>query len=337
MRFQNDIDAITRLLPMHMIISKSGYITASGPTMRKLIGDARQLGDIASLQRPHTDLPGNDGMMAALLLAARSGERIFLRMKHPRSTVLRGHASPLGREGEVLLNLGFGIGLVDAVRRFGLTDADFSPDDLAMELLFLHEANRAVLAELSGFNVRLDEARRDAEVQAFTDPLTGLSNRRACDLAMNMAMARLGSACGGNDFALAHVDLDHFKQVNDRFGHAAGDAVLCHVAGLMCAATRAQDTVSRTGGDEFVLILPGVLRRSALDALFSRLIAQIEQPIVTAHGVARISASIGVAFSSDFSNKTPAEFHRAADAALYVAKAAGRGCWRQYEAPATVE
>lgn len=271
--------------------------------------------------------------MAALSMAARNGERIFLRMKKPRSTVLRGHASPLGGDRAILLNLGFGIGLVDAVRRFGLTDADFSPDDLAMELLFLHEANRAVLAELSGFNTRLDEARRTAEVQAFTDPLTGLANRRACDLAMDMAMARLGGAGDSNDFALAHIDLDHFKQVNDGYGHAAGDAVLCHVAGLMRAATRAQDTVSRTGGDEFILILPGVLRRSALEALFSRLIAQIELPIITSYGVARISASIGVAFSSDFSGRPAAELHHAADAALYAAKAAGRGCWRQYEGP----
>ena len=91
----------------------------------------------------------------ALAGAARSGERVFLRIRQPFPLVLRGHAVSLA-EGRLLVNLGFGIGLVEAVRAFNLTDADFAPDDLAMELLFLHEANRAVLAELSGFTSELD-------------------------------------------------------------------------------------------------------------------------------------------------------------------------------------
>ena len=322
-----DMAAVARLLPMHMVLGEDGAVQACGPTLRKLVGNVARVDEIAMLQRPHPDAPGAAAMVRALAGAARSGERIFLRILRPAPLVLRGHAVPLP-EGRLLVNLGFGIGLVEAVRAFHLTDADFAPDDLAMELLFLYEANRAVLAELSGINSALDEARQRAETQAFTDPLTGLANRRAFDLAMGLAAAGLGE---GGDFALAHLDLDHFKAVNDSLGHAAGDLVLCRVADLMRAATRAQDTVARVGGDEFVLILPGVTRRSALDSLLTRLIAQIEHPIHTPAGTARISASIGVVLSSARPGQSAAAMHRDADRALYAAKHAGRGCWRLFE------
>ncbi len=321
-----DAAAVARLLPMHMVLGDDGAVLCCGPTLRKLVGGAGCIDEVASLQRPHPQAPGAPAMIRALAGAARSGERIFLRIRQPFPLVLRGHAVPL-TEGRLLVNLGFGIGLVEAVRAFNLTDADFAPDDLAMELLFLHEANRAVLAELSGYNAQLDEARQRAEAQAFTDPLTGLANRRAFDLAMGLA----ATGEGAPDFALAHLDLDHFKAVNDSLGHEAGDMVLCHVADLMRAATRAQDTVARLGGDEFVLILPGVVRRSALDALLTRLIAQIEQPIATPVGMARVSASIGVALSPAYRDQPSALMHRDADRALYAAKHAGRGCWRLFE------
>lgn len=328
-----DVEALSHLMPMHMILGAQGQILCTGPTLRKLIGAARQLDEVAALQRPHPEGEGTGAIMRALMAAAIAGERIFLRLALPRPLVLRGHAMRLSGQ-RVLLNLGFGIGLVEAVQEFGLTDADFAPNDLAMELLFLHEANRAVLAELSGFNNRLDEARRKAELEAFTDPLTGLANRRAFDLAMGLAMARFESGAGdpAHDFAVAHVDLDHFKTVNDTLGHEAGDVVLRQVADIMRAATRAQDTVARIGGDEFILILPGVTRRAPLESLLSRLIAQIEQPIRTPAGIARISASIGVALSRDYRGRPGSALHRDADTALYAAKHAGRGCWRLYEA-----
>lgn len=327
-----EVEDVARLLPMHMILGPGGEVLCAGPTLRKLIGSSRHLDDMAVLQRPHPDGTAPGATIHALQLAARSGERIFLRVAGAHPLVLRGHAASLSGD-RVLINLGFGIGLVDAVRAFGLTDADFAPEDLAMEFLFLHEANRAVLAELSGFNTQLDEARREAELQAFTDPLTGLSNRRALELAMGLAVARNESGPDGSrhDFALAHVDLDHFKAVNDSLGHEAGDVVLCHVADVMRAATRAQDTVARVGGDEFILILPGVTRRDMLDSLLSRLIAQIEQPVATPAGEARVSASIGVALSRHYPDRPASHIHRDADTALYAAKNAGRGCWRLYE------
>lgn len=331
MSAQFDAETVARLLPMHMILDPDGTVLCAGPTLRKLIGAGRRLDDIADLQRPFPAGSGPGAAMRALVGAARSGERIFLRLRGPRPLVLRGHAANLAG-GRLLFNLGFGIGLVEAIEGFGLTDADFAPEDLAMELLFLHEANRAVMAEMAGANTRLDARRRKAELQAFTDPLTGLANRRGHELAMQLAMARLeADDSARQDFALAHLDLDHFKQVNDSLGHAAGDAVLCHVADVMRAATRAQDTVARIGGDEFVLILPGVTRRAALDSLLSRLIAQIEQPVATPAGTARVSASIGVALSASGHGRPVGQIHRDADAALYAAKDAGRGCWRLYE------
>lgn len=321
-----DPAVITRLLPMHAILGPSGEVIGCGLTMRKVIGDATRLDRIGRLDRPRIDGTGLPAMMAAIRAAAQSGARILLALNTPEGLVLRGHGMLLD-DGRILVNFGFGTGLVRAVEHFSLTDADFAPDDLATEFLFLHQASRALLGGLSGANLRLDQARQKAELQAFTDPLTGVSNRRGLELAMARAMTQLTTG-KGEGFALAHLDLDHFKAVNDRLGHQAGDEVLCHVAEILRNATRMQDVVARLGGDEFVLILPGVGRYAVLDALFSRLIAEIEAPIPTHAGIAHITASIGVTLSAFHPTGSVPAMHRAADTALYAAKHIGRGCWR---------
>ena len=165
---------LSRLMPMHLRIAPDGRILSAGPTMRKVLpADARRLGDAFALTRPLSQADDLD----TLASAAEDDSRVFLRMTQPPGLTLRGHVVRLAG-GVMLLDLGFGIGLPDAVRDLTLTDGDFAPSGLAMELLFLHEANRSVMNELSRFNLRLEEAREAAELQAFTDPLTGLLNRR---------------------------------------------------------------------------------------------------------------------------------------------------------------
>lgn len=156
------------------------------------------------------------------------------------------------------------------------------------------------------------------EYTAHHDALTGLPNRRFFD----QRLASLTNQSNPNvaDFALLHIDLDHFKQVNDDFGHEAGDALLVWVANTLNTLLSEQDFIARIGGDEFVVICP-VSPNTADNAmrLANQIIAECSTPIPLEHGLARIGASIGIARSIDGPNVL-----QNADLALYRAKRAGR-------------
>jgi diguanylate cyclase (GGDEF)-like protein len=118
------------------------------------------------------------------------------------------------------------------------------------------------------------------------------------------------------------VDLDNFKSVNDRLGHAAGDAVLIAVAGRLRASVREADVVCRVGGDEFVVLLPDITNSEATD-IARRIITRISEPFEFAPA-ARVGASIGLA-SAPQDGMTADELLSAADRAMYEAKRRGKG------------
>lgn len=271
---------------------------------------------------------GGAGGMGALV----GGRRLNLTLVAWPEFSLRGTAEEVGPTGagELLLNLSFGIGLAGAVRAFGLTEADFAPSDLTMELLYLNEAKAAVLGELRALTGRLEEARRSALDQALRDPLTGLANRRAFDAALDRMLTMLPRA--GRHFALAHIDLDFFKEVNDSLGHAAGDQVLMRTAEVLLAETRGGDMVARVGGDEFILLLRGLTDREQLRRLAGRIIARLEEPIDCEGRQCCISASIGIAVSSDYTAPDADQMLADADSALYHSKRNGRGCTTLHDA-----
>jgi diguanylate cyclase (GGDEF)-like protein len=153
------------------------------------------------------------------------------------------------------------------------------------------------------------------EVRARTDELTGLPNRRG----LERAVAGLESGRA----ALLIADLDHFKRVNDRFGHVAGDAALRHVAGLLRRALRSQDTAVRIGGEEFALWLPDADLAVAAEVA-ERVRSMIEEAPLRWNGEEiRLTCSLGVA-AMPGSTSAVANLYRAADAALYRAKERGR-------------
>jgi len=158
------------------------------------------------------------------------------------------------------------------------------------------------------------------------DLLTNLPNRGLLldrvEHALQMSRRR------GTRIALLFVDLDGFKPVNDRFGHAAGDAVLVDVAGRLTGCVRQSDTVARLGGDEFALLLEDV-HPPEVSSACDRILAALSRGARVAGHQLALSASIGVAFGD--SSETAESMLRNADLAMYEAKSRGKNQWVEYE------
>jgi diguanylate cyclase (GGDEF)-like protein len=123
------------------------------------------------------------------------------------------------------------------------------------------------------------------------------------------------------------IDLDHFKEVNDTLGHAAGDQLLCQVARRLESSVRSADTVARVGGDEFVIVIEGIKSLESAEAVAAKILVELALPFMLGNETAHIGGSIGVAVYPDV-GRTAEELLRAADLAMYEAKAAGRNCYR---------
>ncbi len=166
---------------------------------------------------------------------------------------------------------------------------------------------------------------------SLRDPLTGLANRRF--LNENEKHLIAGARRSGKQMAVLAVDLDDFKAVNDRYGHAAGDAVLLTAAQRMKQLLRESDVIARFGGDEFVIVLAQVDSAEAAREAASRVVNSLCQPIPLASGgTARIGASVGIALCCE-DGETLDTLLKKADAALYAAKRDGKGTFRQADIP----
>jgi diguanylate cyclase len=158
---------------------------------------------------------------------------------------------------------------------------------------------------------------RQMRALADTDPLTGLANRRAMTGEIDSLLAVPKIAA--RPFSLMLIDLDGFKSVNDRLGHAAGDALLVEVAARLRAAAGNQATVARIGGDEFAVLFPNA-DAAAADALATRLLAALVGPVQLGEEQDHIGASSGTA-SWPVDGATREDLFHAADLILYAAKA----------------
>jgi diguanylate cyclase (GGDEF)-like protein len=166
------------------------------------------------------------------------------------------------------------------------------------------------------------ELLQQVQLQARTDPLTGLTNRRwfleVLEAEQERVTAETGSA------GLLFLDLDGFKQVNDRLGHAAGDALLVDVAARIAGCLRPGDTLARLGGDEFTVLSPAIGTADDLAALARRILAATEAPVEIDGQRVVVRPSIGAVLVRPAGRAD--EALRAADEAMYNAKACGGGC-----------
>lgn len=307
--------ALDLLCPMHVQVSATGHITHIGPTFQKVRPATQLIGkrflEVFRVIRPRE-------VKTAAELSEIAGKKLYLELRDPPRTSLKGVVVPQETGDGLILNLAFGISVLEAVRDYELTDADFAATDLTIEMLYLVEAKSAAMDASRKLNLKLKGAKLAAEEQAITDMLTGLKNRRAMELALSRLLATK------QPFALMQVDLDYFKAVNDTFGHAAGDHVLHEVARHFRNLTGDDDVVARVGGDEFVLLLPGKTQKSSLTKLGKKIIEALEIPTEFKGSTCRISGSIGTVIWNAQSDVDGDKLLDDADIALYASKRSGR-------------
>jgi two-component system cell cycle response regulator len=234
-------------------------------------------------------------------------------------------ASPEARHGRIVCLL------PEEARTLAASLLDMGASDVIVGLAELNEMTLRLGRQIQRKQA-VDHLRarlHDGLRAAMIDPLTGLYNRRfAMPFLKGLAMGQDGKASG---FAVMLADLDHFKQINDRLGHAAGDRVLCHVADLLGSSVREVDLVARIGGEEFLIVMPGAdgtVARRAADRLCRR-IGEAGIPLRGQSQPAHVTVSIGVAMGQVSPNAEDAAAHvdallDEADRALYRAKARGR-------------
>jgi diguanylate cyclase (GGDEF)-like protein len=186
----------------------------------------------------------------------------------------------------------------------------------------------AVGALLGRGEARLVEANRRLDELTVADPLTGLKNVRY--FRARLAEAQAAALRSGEPLSLLVLDLDRFKQVNDRYGHLAGDAVLREAGRAILATLRSGDTaarlegaVARMGGEEFAVLLPGADLEQACEVAERVLDAVRSARVRAGGGEVRVTASVGIASVSG-PDTSAEELYARADRAMYAAKAAGR-------------
>lgn len=238
-------------------------------------------------------------------------------MAPPVSRALQGAILALGAPaGWLLLRALAGHGLGDELtRHVGLYAYLLVPTVLSFAsfgvILGIHEN------KLYRLNARLSD-------DALTDELTGLKNLRYFRARLQEEHAAWQR--DGTPLSLLMIDLDHFKRVNDRYGHPVGDLLLKRVAGAIASVARRGETAARVGGEEFALLLPGAAGDDAFAAAerVRAAVAAVRLYPSSRGSLITVAVSVGCASAADLGGLTPEELYGAADSALYAAKRQGR-------------
>ncbi|QBE67605.1 diguanylate cyclase [Pseudoduganella lutea] len=285
-------------------------------------------------------LAGPEGWRADILDGKEPALVAWKRLRHVDWTVavsypLRDAFAPMA---SVWFNALGAAGLFTAMAGifgWGLVKVLLEPLD---ELQRVVESIDAGATDISAFNVdhadefgllsralyRLSSSRKQASDDlhrlATTDVLTGTHNRRMFDQFLPAALARARRS--GESVAVAFLDIDRFKSINDTHGHAVGDAVLVEFSARLQGAVRCTDTVARLAGDEFVVVFEQVRGTGEAHQLGDKILAAMQAPFVVGGSTLRVTASIGIAITGVPTNAEA--IMQSADYALYGVKAAGR-------------
>ena len=194
-----------------------------------------------------------------------------------------------------------------------------------LAILTITLALSALDAHTAKLSVSLRAANEELLNLALYDNLTGLPNRALLD--DRLAQAAVSATRTRQFFALMFIDLDHFKAVNDNFGHGVGDELLRTVAKRLASCVRKADTVTRLGGDEFVVLLKDIADPGNAALVGSKILEELSRPFIIERHELNISASMGIAvYPHDGSDVQVLKAH--ADTAMYQAKRNGRNSFR---------
>jgi two-component system, cell cycle response regulator len=288
-----DDDAASRLL-LQRVLTKWGYdvVAASEGEEAWTILTSDNSPDLAVLDWM---MPGLDGVEVCRRIRA-------LDLSNPPYLILL-----TSRGDKQDIATGLESGASDYVQK------PFDHDELRARLLVGRRFNQ--------LNSKVLDTQRELQRQALIDPLTHIMNRRAILGRLNEEMARAPRQ--GLPLSIGALDIDHFKLVNDQYGHAVGDTTLQTVVERALRTLRVYDALGRTGGDEFLIVMPGVGYRDAAVALERIRYTVRESPIETQGQEILVTVSIGGAVNA---GESPDELLHLGDDALYRAKGEGRDC-----------
>jgi diguanylate cyclase (GGDEF)-like protein len=190
----------------------------------------------------------------------------------------------------------------------------------AQDYLVKGRVDPGLLSRAIRYAVARKETEIESRLEAMRDPVTGLPNRALLRDRLHQVLAR--SRRHFSPFAVLFLDLDGFKEINDRYGHGAGDQVLVQIASRIRAAIREMDTPARYGGDEFVVLCEKVASEAEAAEIAERISREIESPVLVEGAEFRVGVSIGIAIGSPGATDAEALI-READGAMYDAKNAG--------------
>nr|WP_221444255.1 sensor domain-containing diguanylate cyclase [Rhodanobacter sp. MP7CTX1] len=198
------------------------------------------------------------------------------------------------------------------------------------------------IADATGLALRQHEQRRamllEKERQTYLalhDVMTDLPNRRALDHHLDSVLMKVERRRRRHLVALGLLDLDDFKPINDRYGHATGDRILTEVAARLRHSLRSEDYVARLGGDEFVLVFENLEREQDLEPQLARIWSELHKPMVIDDAVFQLSASLGIALSANHTKSSGEQLLRRADQAMYHVKSRkrDRAKWWSVQSP----
>lgn len=279
------------------------------PVVLPIVHQDREVGRVSvsghGANMLHFLLSGLLGIFVCMVLSAWSALYLSTRL-------LSGITGPLKNLANV----------AHAARRERAFDRRVPPANIA-ELDSLGNDFNALLDELASWQTRLQNENQTLAHQASHDSLTGLPNRAYFEARLALALRARYKA--SEKVAVLFLDSDHFKHINDNFGHAAGDAVLVALATRVQALLREDDLVARLGGDEFAILLTPLHSIEDAQRIAEKIILSMHEPILLAGQTSVVtSLSIGIAVYPEHGT-APDTLLRAADAAMYQAKRLARG------------
>lgn len=308
------------LVPFHILVDSHGVVRAAGPAMLKLVGAEKLINhpvfEVLRFVKPRRLDPAKnlqDGLGKRLSVDFQSIDKSL-------DSKAFGMALPINYAGapHVFIALTPSVNARAFVEKHGLKISDFGPADGSADLLPLLAMQEDMLEDSKIKSSRLAVARDAAERLANHDALTGLPNRRALMDGLSRALARC-------HVSLLHLDLDRFKEINDTYGHAAGDAALKHTAASIKDVLGQETLCARLGGDEFVGVVEGAKSEDDLDALARKLVDRISESFTYEGNTLKIGASVGIATALPSDQLSANVILHHADIALYEAKRFGQG------------